>query len=85
MNSPTEVVAFYNQRIANAGHSIEKQIIEADLMLYYYRLSPDECDSVEEEMRPLLDQRYREHLKTDPLLQRAEEMLNRIKSRVPQS
>ena len=85
MSTPTQVVAFYMQRIANASHPVEKQIIERDLMLYYYRLSSDECDSVEDQMRPLLDRCYQEALKTDPLLQRAEELLNRIKSRVPQS
>lgn len=85
MSTPSEVVAFYMQRIANANHPVEKRIIEKDLMLYYYRLSTSECDSVENQMRPLLDQCYQEHLKTDPLLQRAEELLNRVKSRVPQS
>lgn len=85
MSTATEVVAFYMQRIANTNHPVEKRIIEKDLMVYYYRLSSDECDSVEEQMRPLLDRYYQEAVKTDPLLQRAKELLNRIKSRVPQS
>lgn len=85
MSTPTEVVAFYMQRIANASHPVEKRIIEGDLLLYYYRLSDDECNSVEKQMRTILDRHYQEALKIDPLIQRAEELLNRIKSRVPQS
>lgn len=85
MSTPKQVVAFYMQRIADASHPVEKRIIEKELMLYYYRLSSEECDSVESQMRPLLDRCYQEALKTDPLMQRAEELLSRIESRVPQS
>ncbi len=85
MNTPQEVVAFYVNRIKNARHPVEKRIIKDDLMLYYYRLTANECHAVEAAMRPYLDEIRAELVKEDPLLQRAEELLNRIKSRVPQS
>ena len=85
MNTPHEVVAFYVNRIENAGHPVEKRIIKDDLMLYYYRLTDNECQAVDVMMRPYLEEVHAELIKTDPLLQRAEELLNRIKSRVPQS
>lgn len=85
MNTPQEVVAFYANRIENAKHPVEKRIIMRDLMLYHYRLSDDECNAVEEMMRPYLDEVCAVLIKDDPLLQRAEELLNRIKSRVPQT
>lgn len=85
MNTPQEVVAFYVNRIENAKHPVEKCIIKDDLMLYYYRLTDDECQAVDVAMRPYLDEVHAKLVKEDPLLQRAEELLNRIRSRVPQS
>ena len=85
MKTPQEVVAFYVNRIENARHPVEKRIIKDDLMLYYYRLTDTECHAVDVAMRPYLDEVHAELVKTDPLLQRAEELLNRIKSHVPQS
>ena len=63
----------------------EKSKAHIELLRYHYFLSENDKDSVAEVMKFTLDELDRIPVPLDPLLQRAEELLNRIKSRVPQS
>ena len=70
---------------AQAQTDQEKSRAYIELLRYHYFLSADDQASVAEVMKPTLDELDRIPMPPDPLLQRAEELLNRIKSRVPQS
>lgn len=70
---------------AQARTDQEKSRAHIELLRYHYFLSEDDRDSVAGVMKPILDELDRIPLPPDPLLQRAEELLARIKSRVPQS
>ena len=70
---------------AQAQTDREKSRAHIELLRYHYFLSEDDQASVAEVMKPTLDELDRIPMPPDPLLQRAEELLNRIKSRVPQS
>ena len=63
----------------------EKSKAHIELLRYHYFLSVSDQASVADVMKPTLDELDRITLPPDPILQRAEELLNRIKSRVPQS
>lgn len=70
---------------AQAQTDREKSRAHIELLRYHYFLSEDDQASVAEVMKSTLDELDRIPMPPDPLLQRAEELLNRIKSRVPQS
>ena len=78
MNDPKDVVAFYLQRIENASHRVEKRIIKDDLFLYYYRLTDIECEAVRPLMQSLLDEKRIEMEASDPLLNRAGDLLRSL-------
>lgn len=80
MNTPEDVVAFYLRRIENAAHPVEKRIIEDDLLLYYYRLTEDECEVVRPLLQAVLDKKRRVLEVNDPMLKRAGELLERLKN-----
>lgn len=63
----------------------EKSRAHIELLRYHYFLSEDDKNSVADVMKPTLDELDRIPLPPDPLLQRAEELLARIKSRITQS
>ena len=69
---------------AQAQTNQEKSRAHIELLRYHYFLSEDDKDSVAEVMKATLDELDRIPMPPDPLLQRAEELLARIKSRVPQ-
>ncbi len=80
MNNPKDVVAFYLQRIESASHPVEKQIINDDLFLYYYRLTDAECEAIRPQMQPLLDKKRIEMEAKDPLLKQAADLLRRLET-----
>ncbi|GAB3642892.1 hypothetical protein [Spirosoma arcticum] len=69
---------------AQAQTDQDRSRAHIELLRYHYFLSEDDKDSVAGVMKSTLDELDRVPMPPDPLLQRAEELLNRIKSRVPQ-
>ncbi len=70
---------------AQAQTNQEKSRAHIELLRYHYFLSEDDQASVVDAMKATLDELDKIPMPPDPLLQRAEELLNRIKSRLPQS
>jgi hypothetical protein len=70
-----DLIDSYIERIDSAASPKEKQRITSDLILYYYRLSDENQEGVRPKMQPFLDAIGRELVKTDPLVQRAHQLL----------
>ncbi|MBO0932675.1 hypothetical protein [Fibrella aquatilis] len=71
----TELVDNYIERIEQATTLKEKQRITDDMLLYYYRLSESNKTTVRPKMQPFIDAIGRELYKTDPLVQKAHQLL----------
>lgn len=69
---------------AQAQSEREKSKAYIELLRYHYFLPESDQASVAEVMKPTLDKLDQIPMPPDPIIQRAEELLNRIKSRVPQ-
>ena len=72
-------------RMEQAATPIERTLAYREMMTYHTFLPEAERLATEELVGPYLDEIEKIPMPPDPLLQRAEELLNRIKSRVPQS
>lgn len=70
---------------AQAPTEQEKSRAHIELLRYHYFLSADDQASVADVMKPTLDELAKIQSPPDPLIQRAEELISWIKSRVPQS
>ncbi|GAB2604328.1 hypothetical protein [Spirosoma areae] len=84
----TEVQRTINRLLAHEAQAKteqEKSKAHIELLRYHYFLSADDQDSVADVMKPTLDELAQISTPPDPLIQRAEELISRIKSRVPQS
>lgn len=84
----TEVQRTINRLLsykAQAQTKQEKSEAHIELLRYYYFLSADDQASVADVMKNTLDELTSIQLPSDPIIQRAEKIISRIKSRVPQS
>ena len=84
----TEIQRTINGLLANevyAQTEQEKSKAHINLLRYHYFLSADDQASVADLMQPYLDELERVQLPPEPIIQQAEELLARIKSRVPQT
>lgn len=72
-------------RMKQATTPIDRTIAYREMMAYHIFLPQADRLATEDLVRPYLDELDKIPMPPDPLLQRAEELLNRIKSRVPQS
>ena len=80
MTAQEQVVAYLSQ-MALAQSTVEREKIKRALLKYYYFLPEVEKDIVETEMEPMMEEIRQKLLPTEPLLQRADELLNRLKMR----
>ena len=78
MTTKEQVAAYFSQ-IALAQSDVEREKIKRALLKYHYFLPEVEKDIVEVEMEPMMEEIRQKLLPTEPLLQRAEELLNRLK------
>lgn len=72
-------------RMEQATTPIERTIAYREMMAYHVFLPEAERLATEDLVRPYWDEIEKIPMPSDPLLQRAEELLNRIQSRVLQS
>jgi hypothetical protein len=84
MTEPQQTINLLLELKAQAQTEQEKSKAHIELLRYHYFLSADDQASVADVMKPTLDELDKIQLPPDPLLQRAEALLNRIQSRVPQ-
>lgn len=72
-------------RMEQASTPIEHTIAYREMMTYHVFLPEADRLATDDLVRPYWDEIEKITLPPDPVLQRAEELLNHIKSRVPQS
>lgn len=85
MNEARQKITNCLLRMEQATTPIERTLAYREMMTYHVFLPEAERLATEDLVRPYLDEIGKIPLPPDSLLQRAEELLNRIKSRVPQS
>lgn len=85
MNEVREKLISYITRMNEATTSAERSLLYREMMTYHYFLPDAERAATDDLMRPYWAEIEKIQLHPDPLLQRAEELLSRIRSRVPQS
>ena len=85
MNEARQKIMNCLLRMEQAITPIERTVAYREMMAYHVFLPEPERLATEDLVRPYWDEIEKIALPPDPLLQRAEELLNRIKSRVPQS
>lgn len=84
MNTIREQVTNYIVALNQAKSTTEHNIAYQALMRYHYFLPETDQTDVNDLMQPYLDTLAEIQLPPDPIIQRSEEILSRIKSRVPQ-
>ena len=84
MNDARQKITEYLLRMERAATPIERTVAYREMMTYHVFLPENERLATEDLVRPCWDAIEKIPVPPDPILQRAEELLNRIKSRVPQ-
>ncbi len=85
MNDARQKIMDCLRRMEQATTPLERTVAYREMMTYHIFLPEEERVATEDLVRPYWDEIEKIPMPPDPLLQRAEELLNRIKSRVPQS
>jgi hypothetical protein len=76
-----EKVGDFLIRMTQTESETERSKIETEMLRYCYFLPKADWASVQSQLDPFIDKIGHELLPTEPLLQRAEELLNRVRMR----